>query len=63
MIKDNFPRYKTKTLKMFPTAAMSGGMPWPKTGLAPYHAQLVLLDKGGAITELVVYWVLLNIIP
>ena len=41
---------------MFPTAAMSGArvgeMPWPKTGL---------LDKGRAINELVVNWVLPHI--
>ena len=35
-----------------------GGMPWLKTGATHYHAQLGLIDKGRAIKELVVYWVL-----
>ncbi len=30
-------------------------MPWPKTGVTQYHAQLVLPDKGRAIKGLVVY--------
>ena len=48
---------------MLPIAAMSEssqskGMPWFKTGATYYQAQLGLLDKGHAIKELVVYWVL-----
>ena len=48
---------------MLPIAAMSEssqskGMPWFKTGATHYQAQLGLLDKGRAIKELVVYWVL-----
>ena len=38
-------------------------MPWSKTGATNYHAQLGLPDKGRAIKELVVCWVLLNLIP
>ena len=38
-------------------------MPWPKTGATYYHAQLGLPDKGHAIKEMVVYWVLLYLIP
>ena len=34
-----------------------------KTGATHYHAQLGLEDKGRAIKELVVFWVLLNLIP
>ncbi len=30
-----------------------GGMPWPQTGAAQYHAQLGLPDKGRAINGLV----------
>ena len=33
-------------------------MSWPKTGANHYHTQLGLLDKGRAIKELVVYWML-----
>ena len=38
-------------------------MSWPKTGATHYHAQLGLSDKGHAIKELVVWWVLLNLLP
>ena len=37
-------------------------MSWPKTGATHYHAQLGLSDKGHAIKELIVWWVLLNLI-
>ena len=37
-------------------------MPWPKTGATHYHAQFGLPDKCRAIKELVVKWVLLNLI-
>ena len=40
-----------------------GGMPWPLTDATHYHAQLALRDKGLAIKELVVCWVLLKQIP
>ena len=36
-------------------------MPWPKTFANHYHAQLGLPDKGHAIKELVVCWVLREI--
>ena len=38
-------------------------MPWIKTGATHCHAQLGLPDKGRAIKELIVCWVLLNLIP
>ena len=38
-------------------------MHWPKTGSTQYHAQLWLLIKGRANKELVVWWVLPNLIP
>ena len=37
-------------------------MTWPKTGAIHYYAQLGLPDKGRAIIELVVCWMLLNLI-
>ena len=43
------------------TNRKNSGMPWPKTGATHYHTQLGLSDKGRAIKELVVYWMLLNI--
>ena len=35
-----------------------GEMPWPKIVTTYYLVQLGLLDKGHAIKELAVYWVL-----
>ena len=40
-----------------------GEMLWLKTGTTHYHAKLGVLDKGRAIKELVVYWVLPYLIP
>ena len=37
-------------------------MPQPKTGATQYHSQLELPDKGRAIKQLVVCWVLLSLI-
>ena len=38
-------------------------MLWRQTEANHYHAQLGLLDKGHAIKEFIVYWVLLHLIP
>ena len=38
------------------------GMSWHKTGATKYHTHLGLPDKGHSIKELVVCWVLLNLI-
>ena len=40
-----------------------GGMSWLKTDATHYHAKLGLPDKGLAIKELVVCWVLLKLMP
>ena len=38
-------------------------MSWPITGAIQCHAHLRLPDKGCAIEDLVVCWVLVNLIP
>ena len=38
-------------------------MSWPIKVETHHHAQLGLIDKGRAIEELVVCWVLLNLTP
>ena len=37
-------------------------MSWPQTGATYYHVQLGISDKGRAIKELVVCWMLLNLL-
>ena len=38
-------------------------MPWHKSGTTPYHAQIGFLDKGRALKELNVCWVMRILIP
>ena len=42
---------------------LKGGKPWPLKGATQYHAQLGLPGKDRPIKELVVSWVLPNLIP
>ena len=37
------------------------GMPWPKISATYYHAQFGIPDKGRAIKESVVFWMLLKL--
>ena len=49
-----FHRFRTiqAQLKIILETLNEGGMPWPKTGITHYQAQLGFLDKRRAIKQL-----------